>query len=179
MSVAAIIDAAVTRNDLRISIVDGVRRAFAHFKDHKTFTMRAVRVIEKELPAFTVAYSSEHGSNEVRIWGVDLAYNDCVRISWTTPDATSTTPWAERFERGMKIADYRDYEERAMDERALFDTFDRMAKQIVDLRAAAAAKIAALAVPASATIRGEPWRWETASSELRKRYPLLFGEVRS
>ncbi len=158
-----------SRYDQRVSIVDGLRRAFEKFKHHRDFSRRVTSFIEAELPAFTVSVSCENRRNSVRVWGAGIDFNDSVCVTWSQLE-----PWVEGFAHAIDVADYRDHEERAIDEEGLCAKLSQMDAEIGRLRAQAAAMIEALPVPPSAKARANPVYWSGPSTELAERYPLLF-----
>jgi len=157
--------------DQRISIVDGLRRAFEKFKHHREFSRRAQPFIESELPAYTVSVSCEHGRHSIRVWGAGVEYRDGVEASWSQSESG---PWTDALRRAIDVQDFRDHEERAVEEQMLHAFFAPMHAEIARLRAEAALMIKSLPIPPSATVRAEPMYWEGPSVELARRFPLLF-----
>jgi hypothetical protein len=157
-----------------IAVIAGLRRAFAKIRHHAAFTRRVKPIIEAELPGYTVSVDPDHyGLRTVRVWGNGLPYDSGVYLCWN-----GSKPWAEGMAEAIEIADYRDYAERTQAEEPLKAKLDALNAQVEAARAEAAALIAALPVPASATIRAESHFWSSPTSETSKAYPLLFGSVR-
>ena len=159
----------------QIAVVAGLRRAFAKFKHHATFTRRVKPTIEAELPGYTVSVDPDHyGLRTIRVWGNGLPYeNGSVYLCWN-----GSKPWAAGMAEALEIADSSDYAERSEAEEDLKDKLDILHAEVERCRAAAKILIEQLPVPASATIRAERHFWDGPSSELGKTYPLLFGSVR-
>ena len=159
----------------QIAVVAGLRRAFAKFKHHVTFTRRVKPTIEAELPGYTVSVDPDHyGLRTIRVWGNGLPYeNGSVYLCWN-----GSKPWAEGMAEALEIADMRDYQERVEAEESLKDKLDKLHAEVARCRAAAALLIEQLPTPVSATIRAESHFWNGPTSELRKAYPLLFETVR-
>ena len=155
----------------QIDVVAGLRRALAKFRHHATFTKRVKPLIEAELPGYMVSVDPDHhGLRTVRVWGQGLPYeNGSVYLCWS-----GSKPWAEGMAEAIEIADYRDYAERLQDEAPLKAKFDKLNATIEAARAEAAALIAALPVPSTATVRADHPCWSGPTSELRKAYPHLF-----
>jgi len=159
----------------QIAVVLGLRRAFEKFRHHATFTRRMKPIIEKELPGYTISVEPDHyGLRTIRIWGNGLPYeNGSVYLCWN-----GSKPWAEGMAEALEIADVRDYAERVEAEESLKDKLDKLHAEVEKCRLAAAILIEQLPIPASATIRAESHFWDGPSSDLGKKYPLLFGRVR-
>lgn len=157
----------------QIAVVAGLRRAFEQFKHHAAFTRRVKPLIVAELPGYTVSVDPDHGLQTVRVWGNGLPYDSSVYLCWN-----SSKPWAKGMAEAIEIANYQDYAERAEAEEPLRVKLDALSARVEAARAEAAALVAALPVPASATIRAEHHFWDRPSSELSQAYPLLFGSVR-
>ena len=158
----------------QIAVVAGLRRAFEKFRHHAQFTRRVKPLIVAELPGYTVSVEPDHyGLRTIRIWGNGLPYDNGVSLCWN-----GSKPWAEGMAGAIEIADLRDYQERSEAEAPLKAKLDDLAARVEAARAEATALVAALPVPASATIRAEHHFWDRPSSELSQAYPLLFGSVR-
>jgi hypothetical protein len=159
----------------QIAVVAGLRRALEKSRRHAQFTRRVRAVIEAELPGYTVSVDPDHcGLRTVRVWGNGLPYDSgSVYLCWN-----GSKPWAEGMAEAIEIADPRDYAERAEAEEPLRSKLDELTARVEAARAEAAALIAALPVPASATVRANHPTWSGPTSELREAYPLLFGSVR-
>jgi len=158
----------------QIAVVLGLRRAFEKFRHHAQFTRRVKPFIVAELPGTTVSVEPDHyGLRTIRIWGNGLPYDNGVSLCWN-----GSKPWAEGMAEALEIADSRDYAERVEAEESLKDKLDKLHAEVEKCRLAAAILIEQLPIPASATIRAESHFWDGPSSDLGKKYPLLFGRVR-
>jgi len=158
----------------QIAVVAGLRRAFAKFCHHAQFTRRVKPLIEAELPGYTVSVDPDHyGLRTIRVWGQGLPYeHGSVYLCWN-----GSKPWAEGMAEALEIADLRDYAERIEAEQPLQAKLDELAATVQAARDEAARLVAALPVPKTATIRADHPTWDGPSSELRAKYPLLFGRV--
>ena len=158
----------------QIAVVAGIRRAFEKFKHRATFTRRCRPIIQTELPNYTVSVEPDHcGLRTIRVWGNGLPYDSGVYLCWN-----GSKPWAEGMAEAIEIADSSDYAERREDERPIKARLDALSARVEAARAEAAALIAALPIPATATIRADHPTWSEPSSELSEAYPLLFRSVR-
>jgi len=166
-----------SKYDQQISVIDGLRRAFEKCKHHQRFTKRIEAILQEELPGFSVCVSPSEkplSLSSVRVWGLGIEYGNAVYLCWN-----GSRVWQEGFAHELQRADARDYEERQMDEQALYGQLDAMEAEMATLREQAAALVKKLPIPQSATLRAESVFWDTPSSTLRKRCPLLFGRVES
>ena len=159
----------------QIAVVAGLRRAFEKIRHHAQFTRRVNPIIEAELPGYTVSVEPDHyGLRTVRVWGNGLPYeNGSVYLCWN-----GSKPWAEGMAEALEIADSRDYAERAEAEEDLLPKLDKLHAEVERCRAAAAILIKQLPIPRTATIRAESHFWDGPTSDLGRKYPLLFGSVR-
>src|ERR1700684_3763065 len=140
----------------QIAVVVGLRRAFEQFKHHAAFTRRVEPFIKAELPGYMVSVDPNHyGLRTIRIWGNGLPYDNGVYLCWN-----SSKPWAEGMAEALEIADSSDAQERSEAELPLRAKLDALSAQVEAARAEAAALIAALPIPASATIRAERHFWD-------------------
>jgi hypothetical protein len=157
-----------------IAVVAGLRRAFAKFRHHEAFTRRVKPIIEAELPGYTVSVDpDQYGLRTVRVWGNGLPYDSGVYLCWN-----GSKPWAEGMAEALEIADCRDYAERSEAEKPLQAKLAELSARVEAARAEAEALIAALPIPASATIRAADHFWSSPSTELRKKFPLLFESIK-
>ena len=158
----------------QIAVVLRLRRAFEKFKHHAQFTRRVKPLIQAELPNYTVSVEPDHyGLRTIRIWGNGLPYDNGVSLCWN-----GSKPWAEGMAEALEIADSRDYAERAEAEEDLLPKLDKLHAEVERCRAAAAILIKQLPIPRTATIRAESHFWDGPTSDLGRKYPLLFESVR-
>ena len=159
--------------------IHALRTGLALCSHHARLTKRAEKVFQDCMPeGLTVHVTRDATFQRVRVWGRGLPYSEGVELSWIPSSHTldGNDPWPAKFARALGIADCRDYQERQAQEAALAPQLASIEAQIATLRERAAALVAALPVPPSATIR--TWEHEGPSSELAKRFPFALGTPR-
>lgn len=168
--------AADTRFKQQIEVIGGIRSALEKCRHHREFTWRVRPLLEEALPGYSVSVepSSKFHQASIRVWGNGLPFNESVHVCWNTD---GDKPWTELCVAAIDRSDPSDYREREIQEAKLAPMLEGMEREMERLRAEAAALIAGLPIPSSATLRKEGFFWERPSSALTKRFPLLFGSM--
>lgn len=161
----------------QIEIIQKIRETVPKFAHYKEFTGRVRPFLQEALPEYTIAVSNKEGclttGYSIRVWGNGLRHdNDGVYIRW---NAESDKTWVEGLLTALEQADPSDSRERDLQELELTEELDRLNSEVKSLIKRARMLVKELPVPKSAITRNDPMYWENASTELRKRYPILFG----
>jgi hypothetical protein len=157
-----------------VAILNAVRRALAKCAHHEAFTRRIKPVIEKELgDSCYVTVTPKDGTFSDHKIHVSTRGPDSFSVDLSAYTNTRDYPndtWQAAFERAIVRNDCTDYIEREESEQAIHGKLAKLEAQIEKARADAAALVAALPLPPSATIR-QAWG---PSAALSAKFPLLF-----
>ena len=116
-----------------------------------------------------------HESSVIRFW-YDRAKSTEVRVYTKSLTGEEPRDWRKNALEDIERQFSYDYDQRAEQEAKHIDTFKHIEEQIKVLQAQARKIIEDMPVPARATIRNDKSFWMHPSAELRKRFPLSFGE---
>jgi hypothetical protein len=169
-----------TKADHNQFIVAKLREAFPKASRHQTFGKRALDVFKAALPEYEISAGGIGNTvMTLKIWQ-----------GWEHPDTTLgwdnrfslsigvyEKPWYTNFLRELDIADLSDYIERREAEKPYEAWFAELEKRVYQARALAMEHFKTMPVPSSATVRSAKTFWDEPSSELKTKFPALFGKL--
>jgi len=164
---------------LYIPVLDGIKAALEKFKHYKEFTQRVKPFLEEALPGYTVSVQvdkklSLSTSYHIGVWGKDIDYNHRVYLIWSDMSDSQPRPWLDGLLNALAVADPRDSLERQAEEAKHHSTFALINSEVEALIRKARSIVEAMPIPTCATVRNDHPCWKSASTKLRKEFPLLF-----
>lgn len=155
----------------KLTVVNGLRRAFERFKHHAKFTKRVLPIIEAELPEYTIHVDGDGPT--ILVWGKGIRYENAVHVTCPRIDGPDQS-WQARMAWDLDRQDPSDALERAEQESALIPALTELAEEVRARIEEAKKMIEDLPVPASAKVRADGYFWEQPSTDLAQRFPELF-----